>query len=198
MEEKLENIEFETKYRVEQNILMPFKWIVEKMPTFKDFVYAEGPDEYYVNGKFVKRYRREANKGPNARAEITTKYKTDSKNNIIRKEYNIRVDNTPRETIVEALKEEGYELNFIVMKSCFIYHMSDATLVFYTVADVTDGTLRKEDHFVEIEVSEELIHTMTESQAWEILTRYEKLLAPCGISPQKRLKLSLYEMYKHD
>jgi adenylate cyclase class IV len=74
--------------------------------------------------------------------------------------------------------------------------MEDATLVSYTVADITDGDLRSEDHFVEIEVSEEQIHTMNEGQAWAILTKYEKALEPLGITPQKRLKRSLYEMYK--
>ncbi|HXN74915.1 MAG TPA: hypothetical protein VN855_00300 [Candidatus Acidoferrum sp.] len=195
----LDHIEFESKYRVEQSILLPFKLIVEKMSTFKEFVYAEGPDEYFIKDSLFARYRKEANKGPNARAELTIKIKPEgAKNNIIREEYNVRVDSTPRETIVKFLSALGFKHNFTVMKSCFIYRMTDATLVFYTVADVTDGSLKGEDHFVEIEVSEELIHAMTESQAWEILTRYEKLLEPLGLNAQRRLKKSLFEMYRKD
>lgn len=198
-EKSLDHIEFESKYRVEQNILLPFKLIVEKMPTFKEFVYAEGPDEYFIKESLFARYRKEANKGPNARAELTIKIKPEgAKNNIIREEYNVRVDSTPRETIVKFLSALGFKHNFTVMKSCFIYRMEDATLVFYTVADVTDGSLKSEDHFVEIEVSEEKIHTMTESQAWEILIRYEKLLEPIGLNAQRRLKKSLFEMYRRD
>lgn len=196
-EKKLDHIEFESKYRVEQSIILPFKLIVEKMDTFKEFVYAEGPDEYFVKGELFARYRKEANKGPNARAELTIKIKPEgAKNNIIREEYNVRVDGTPRETIVKFLNALGFKHNFTVMKSCFIYRMEDATLVSYTVADITDGDLRSEDHFVEIEVSEEQIHTMNEDQAWAILTKYEKALEPLGITPQKRLKRSLYEMYR--
>jgi len=196
-EKKLDHIEFESKYRVEHNIVLPFKMIVEKMPTFKDFVYAEGPDEYFIKDDLFARYRKEANKGPNARAELTIKIKPEgAKNNIIREEYNVRVDGTPRETIVKFLNALGFEYNFTVMKSCFIYHMEDATLVSYTVADITDGNFKNEDNFVEIEVSEEQIHTMTESQAWDILTKYEKALEPIGLSAQKRLKRSLFEMYK--
>lgn len=199
MEKKLDHIEFESKYRVEQNITLPMKLIVEKMPTFKEFVYAEGPDEYFIKGELFARYRKEANKGPNARAELTIKIKPEgAKNNIIREEYNVRVDGTPRDTIVKFLGALGFELNFIVMKSCFIYRMEDATLVSYTVADVTDGVLKSEDHFLEIEVSEEKIHTMTEAEAWVILTKYEKSLESLGINPQKRLKRSLFEMYRRN
>lgn len=198
-DKKLDHIEFETKYRVEQSIQLPFKLIVEKMDTFKDFVYAEGPDEYFINGKLFARYRREANKGDNARAELTIKIKPDgAKNNIIREEFNIRVDGTPRYTLVKFLSALGFEYNFTVMKTCFIYHMEDATLVSYTVADITDGEIKREDNFVEIEVSEEKIHNMTEEQAWEILVKYEKALEGLGINPQKRLRKSLYEMYRRD
>jgi len=198
-EKKLDHIEFESKYRVEQSIILPFKMIVEKMDTFKEFIYAEGPDEYFVKGELFARYRKEANKGPGARAEITIKIKPEgAKNNIIREEFNVRVDSTPRETVVKFLSALGFKHNFTVMKSCFIYRMEDATLVSYTVADVTDGNLKSEDHFVEIEVSEEQIHTMNEDQAWAILTKYEKALEPLGITPQKRLKKSLYEMYRRD
>lgn len=198
-EKKLDHIEFESKYRVEQNILLPFKLLVEKMPTFKNFIYAEGPDEYYVKDELFARYRKEANKGPDARAELTIKIKPEgAKNNIIREEFNVRVDATPRETIIKFLNAIGFMHNFTVMKTCFIYHMTDATLVYYTVGDLTDGKLKGEDHFVEIEVSEELIGNMTEDEAWAILVRYEKALESIGVSPQKRLRKSLYEMYRRE
>jgi hypothetical protein len=31
-----------------------------------------------------------------------------------------------------------------------------------------------------------------------VVQKYEKLLSPIGISPQKRKKLSLFEMYRKD
>lgn len=196
-EKKLDHIEFESKYRVETDVLMPMKILVEKMATFKDFIYAEGPDEYFTKEDSFIRYRKEANKGPDSRAELTMKIKPEgAKNNIIREEYNVRVDATPRETVVKLLTALGYKHNFTVMKSCFIYHMEDATLVYYSVADITDGSLKTMNHFVEIEVSEEKIHNMTETEAWEVLTRYEKALEVVGLSPQKRLRKSLFEMYR--
>jgi adenylate cyclase class IV len=198
-ESKLDHIEFESKYRVETNILMPMKLVVEAMPTFKEFVYAEGPDDYFTKGDSFVRYRKEAHKGPNGRAELTMKIKPEgAKNNIIREEFNVRVDGTPKETITKFLNALGYKHNFSVMKSCFIYRMEDATLVYYTVADITNGDLRDMQHFVEIEVSEEKIGNMTATEAWEILVKYEKALAPIGLSPQKRLKKSLFEMYHRE
>lgn len=197
-EKKLDHIEFESKYRVEPNIAMQFQLLVGKMSTFKEFVHAIGPDEYFVKGEeqFI-RYRKEAHKGPDSRAELTMKIKPQgAKNNIIREEFNVRVDGTPRETIVKFVTALGFKHNFTVYKNCLIYRMTDATLVFYTVADITDGMLKNEDHFIEIEVDEETIHTMTEAQAWEILVKYEKALEIIGINSQKRLRKSLYEMYK--
>lgn len=198
-EKKLDHIEFESKYRVDSSVLMPMKMLVEKMPTFREFIYAEGPDDYFISGESFVRYRKEANKGPNARAELTMKIKPEgAKNNIIREEFNVRVDGTPRETIVKFLSALGFSHNFTVIKSCFIYRMEDATLVYYYVADTTDGSIKNENHFVEIEVSEEQIHTMTEEQAWSILTKYEKSLESIGLNPQKRLRKSLWEMYRRD
>jgi adenylate cyclase class IV len=176
---------------------LPMKLLVERMPTFQEFIYAEGPDEYYTKNDAFIRYRKEANKGENARAELTMKIKPEgAKNNIMRTEYNIRVDGTPHDVITKFVNALGFQNNFTVMKSCFIYRMEDATLVYYTVADITDGSFKNINHFVEIEVSEEKIHTMTEDEAWSIITKYEKALESIGVNPQKRLKKSLFDMYK--
>lgn len=189
--------EFETKYRVEPHILTEFKTIMDRVEGLNKFIYVEGPDEYFVkDGRFI-RYRKASHGLDDNRAELTLKVKPDlAKNNIIRKEVNIRVDNTPLDAIHEFIKEIGFLPNFKIWKSCHIYNFTDATLVFYTVYDTTDGKAQKTDNFLEIEVSEELMHELTEDQCWDIITKYEKLLEGVGISPQKRLRKSLYEMYK--
>lgn len=198
-EKKLDHIEFESKYRVDPSIVIPFGLLVEKMETFREFKYATGPDVYFTKEDQFIRYRKEAHKGPDSRAELTMKIKPKgAKNNIIREEFNVRVDGTPKETVLKFVSALGFTHNFTITKYCNIYYMEDATLVFYTVGDITNGTLKKTECFVEIEVSEEKIHTMTEDQAWEILVKYEKALESVGISPQKRLKLSLFEMYSKE
>lgn len=196
--------EFETKYRVEIEDLVKFKRLVTNFPNVTGFVYAEGPDHYYVKPgtDSFQRYRKEDWK-EGGRAELTKKVKPQgAKNNNIRKEWNIRVDGTPKETIFEAIEEDGYRYNFSIWKSCHIYHTTEATLVFYSLVDVTDKVEGKEvykpekvHHFLEIEVNEDSIDKITEEEAWDVIKRYEEALSPLGISAQKRLRKSLFEMF---
>jgi adenylate cyclase class IV len=86
----------------------------------------------------------------------------------------------------------GHKFNFKIWKSCHIYEFHNATLVFYTV--IEDGST-KENHFIEIEVNEERIHELTEEEAWNVIAGWEAILAPVGVTPQKRLRNSLYDMY---
>ena len=121
--------------------------------------------------------------------EITFKKKHKSANNIRRTEINLRVDNSNAETIREFCEGIGYEHTFDVYKYCDIYYADDAVLVFYSVKD-DNG---KMDHFIEIEVNEEM--DFTEDQAWTIIKKYEKILEPVGVKPQGRIRKSLFEMY---
>jgi adenylate cyclase class IV len=188
--------EFETKYRVEPHLLTEFKRIVGTVTLLEKFLYVEGPDEYWIRDENFARYRRPEHGLDNNRAELTMKMKPKgAKNNIIRREWNWRVDGTPPETIREGLKDLGFVFNFSVWKSCHIYNFDDATLVFYTVYDTTSGKASKTDSFVEIEVSEEHVSEMTETQAWTIIEKYEKILEGIDITPQKRMRRSLFEIY---
>lgn len=195
-DEKLERfIEFETKYRVDGGQVYAFKQIVESLDKPYDFIYVQGPDYYFVrDDERFARYRK-AEHGDSDRAEVTFKLKPiGAKNNIQRKEYNWRVDKTPFTEIAEGLEDQGYKFNFKIRKSCHIYKLEDATLVFYTVIDDKN----KMDHFVEIELHEAEIHNFTQEQAMEIIRKYETILAPIGISYRGRLTKSLFEMYVKD
>lgn len=189
--------EFEVKYRIDPILVQRFKSIISSIKEVKDFKYVEGTDHYLVNDSGFWRFRTE-DWTPNGRRELTKKIKPDgAKNNISRAEYNILLDhNVEKEAIFESLKHDGYEYNFSVFKGAHIYFTDDATIVFYTVTDTTPGVKFNEDSFVEIEVDEELIGQITEKEAWEIINKYEKALEPIGITPQKRLRKSLFEMYK--
>jgi adenylate cyclase class IV len=188
--------EFETKYRVEPHYLTEFKRLMSTIPDLHRFLYVEGPDEYWVRDGDFARYRRPEHGLDNGRAELTMKKKPEgAKNNIIRREWNWRVDGTPAETIREGLKDLGFAFNFSVWKSCHIYNFEDATLVFYTVYDTTNGKASKTDSFVEIEVSEEHVSKMTEEQAWSIIEKYEKILATIDLTPRNRMRRSLFEIY---
>jgi adenylate cyclase class IV len=187
--------EFETKYRLDGDRVYEFKQIVETLGESYDFLYVQGPDFYYTkeDGSFL-RYRKAEN-DKSGRAELTMKSKPDgASHNILRKEVNLRVDKNKFSTIEEFATMLGYEFNFRIWKMCHIYKFKDATLVFYTVRDKKDSMV----HFVEIEVDEETIHKLTESEAMDVVRKYEKVLSPLGITHNKRLKKSLFEMYVRD
>jgi hypothetical protein len=201
VEESLEYCEFETKYRIDAHLLIEFKKVVESINEKKSFIYVEGPDKYYIRdndleGSFA-RYRKPSYGLDNGRTEVTFKLKPPgAKNNIKRTEYNWRVDGTPEETIHKSLIDLGWKFNFSIWKSCQIYKLKDATLVFYTVYDTTDGKATKSDSFLEIEVHEENMKHLTEKEAFGIIEYYEKLLFPLGINAQKRMRKSLFEMFR--
>lgn len=212
-EKTLEHIEFETKYRVEDHQLIAFKQIMDSYPEEKKFIYVEGPDYFWTwpkwwfdnnpqwdeEGTFT-RFRKPSYGLDNGSRQITTKYKPkDSKNSIQRTENNIDVkDKTEESVILKEFECSGKKFNCSIVKNCHIYKLSDATLVFYTVYDTTDGKPKKSDNFVEIEVDEENMKNTTEDQAWAVITKYEKVLESLGLNARKRLHKSLFAMYRRD
>lgn len=189
--------EFETKYSSDIAHLSQFKTIVENLPGLLEFIYCEGPDTYFTksDGSFG-RYR--AAKYPHGTnyAQWTLKIKpAGAKNNFSRLEYNWRVDGTPAQEITDGATSMGFSFNFKISKACQIYKFSDATLVFYSVKE--EGS-NKDDYFMEIEITEETVHELTEEEAWSIIRKYEKILEPVGVTAQKRMRRSLFEMYKKD
>jgi len=189
--------EFETKYRVNGDIEQPFKFLImsleEKLGKW-EFTYAEGPDYYYTKSdRSFGRYRKAINQ---KMAWWTMKEKPEgARHNIKRKEVNWRVDVTPYNTIHEGAVMQGYSLNFKIYKVCHIYKFKEATFVFYRVID---SDTNKPDHFIEIELDEETIGSLTTSEAWEKIKKYEQLLEPLGITYRNRLNKSLFEMYRRD
>lgn len=187
--------EFETKYKTSADVLSEFKDIAEKLPKLKNFLYVEGPDYYYVNPNIgsaiaFARYRRASHSKDGG--TLTFKEKTSDKNNIVRYEDNLDLaKHVTKEQVEATVNRLGYEFNFKITKMCHIYKYEDATLVFYSVRDKD----KKEAHFLEIEVDEDTIGNLTEDDAWLIVKKYEAALGPIGVIAQKRLRLSLFEMY---
>ena len=129
------------------------------------------------------------------REELTYKSKPEgAKNNIARTEVNLRVDSNSQETVEKFVNVLGFEKNFSITKICHIYFAKDANLVFYSIVD-HDAKSKEMSHFIEIEVNEELCSKLTEEENWNVIRKWENIMAPLSISPQKRLKKSLFDMY---
>ncbi len=190
--------EFETKYRVEESKLFEFKRIMEQRPA-ASFMYVEADDIYFVKGdpqeadEFLRLRFSKLKSGEAERRELTYKKKLNDKNNIQRKEINLRVDQTKdfEFTVSELCRALGYERNFSITKYCHIYFFEKACVVFQSVKYPDSD---KVDHFIEIEVSEDT--KFTEEEAWAIIREWEEALRPLGIGAKNRSRLSLFEMYR--
>lgn len=191
-QETLKFTEFETKFRVDGDLLYVFKNLMETKEGLRGFLYVQGPDYYYTHadGSFI-RYRKAEHRSDDE-AELTMKKKQAVGNNIIRTEVNLKVDSNDLETVEAFCNLLGYKFNFKIHKYCHIYKFDDALVCFYSVKNEK----AEWDHFLEVEVEPEL--SLTEEEGWSIIRKWETVLAPLGISPQKRLKKSLFETYKRE
>lgn len=186
-------LEVETKYDANEIDRMAFKDLIRGFNP-KTFVYVESKDVYYTRGEdeFL-RYRMPSfNKlsGEENRAELTFKKKIKQENNLVRLEVNLRVDLNDPKLVHAFCTGLGYEKDFEIEKSCDIYYWDDADIVYYSVKDATG----KYDYYLEIEALED--HNFSKEKSWEIVLKYERMLLPLGITPQKRKKLSLFEIYR--
>lgn len=186
-------LEVECKYNADDISRIAFKDLAKSLNP-KSFIYVESSDVYYVReeDEFLRYRMPSENKlsGEENRAELTFKKKHKDANNLVRTEVNLRVDLNDGNLIHAFCEGLGYKKNFQIQKACDIYFFDDADIVFYSVKDESG----KYSYYLEIESNENI--GMTHEQSWEVVLKYEKLLAPLGITPQKRKKLSLYEMYR--
>jgi adenylate cyclase class IV len=187
-------LEMETKYNTSAEIQFKFKQILDSHPEVEDFLYVQGDDIYYTKGEEFLRYRMPSDK-KNKRSELTYKTKHGNKTNIARTEVNLRVDYNDHNTIEKFVNILGFDFNFRINKICHIYYTKEANLVFYSIIDHANKD-KDPSHFIEIEVNEELASTLTEEQNWDIIRKWENILAPAGVIPQKRLRKSLFEIYR--
>lgn len=184
-------LEIETKYAADEIDRIAFKTFLKSLNP-KNFLYVESTDIYFTKNDEFLRYRMPPETDKSKRAELTFKKKHVSSNNIVRTEVNLRVDMNDEITIQAFCEGLGYSKNFKIYKMCDIYSFEDAVIVFYTVID----ELNKTSSFLEIEVNEGL--ELNEEESKKIILKYETALSSLGLSPQKRLKKSLFEMYRKD
>ena len=178
--------EIETKYAADDKSMQDFIDLVVPMNPVKTML-VSSYDDYFVNknDNFI-RYRYTDDHG-----ELTIKYKTTDKNNNERIEINLPTAGDNLSHVAEFCKHLGYNWNFGIYKTCKIYWVDHMVLVYYVVYDKEMKELRR---FIEIEADEE--HDWESEQvAWDKVVEYEKLLQPLGITPQNRLKKSLFEIF---
>lgn len=183
-------LEIEYKYKADGISVADFSKFCESKVPRKTTV-AMGTD-YFFNKKNSDstfcRYRTGADIN-----QLTFKRKTEDKNNYVRTEHNIDLALSVDRSRIEALLPEfGYQYNFSMHKSCIIYTFDWYIMVYYICYDEERKELGR---FVEIEMSEN--KEWAEGEAEAELTVVEKLCKPLGLSPQARVKKSLFELFKN-
>jgi adenylate cyclase class IV len=185
--------EVELKFNADDIDIFAFKDLAKSFNP-KSFIYVESQDIYYAKSEneFLRHRLPAQNKGTpeESRSELTLKRKTVDQNNWKRIEINLRVDGNDPKLVEAFCAGLNFTRNFAIEKCCQIYFYETVDIVMYSVKD-ENGSY---SHFLEIEGLEDI--GMTPEQLWEEVIKYEKLLAPLGITPQKRKKLSLWEIYR--
>lgn len=180
--------EIETKYRAQDIKLREFRKLAETLKP-KKFKLAESYDHYFVRSEadFI-RFR--AGTSP----ELTMKQKLNDKNNFIRTEVNLRIEDQDEATVQKFCSLLGYQPNFSIFKACWIYWYESFNIVYYIIYE-DDRRLKELDRFIEIEMSESK-EWKDEGEAWDELVKIEKAMGQLGLSAQARIKKSLFEMFR--
>lgn len=178
--------EIETKYYAKDIDINKFVDLVE--PLNPEWIMVSSYDDYFTNadGEFI-RYRYTDNHG-----ELTIKRKTSELNNNNRIEVNLKTSGKSFKDVSAFVDLLGYKLNFSIYKTCKIAFLEKIVLVYYVVYD---SKLNELHRFVEIEAKEQYPWA-SEEEAWQEVTKYEKMLEPLGITSKHRLKKSLFEIFR--
>lgn len=186
-------MEIEFKYRADDISLTAFKAFCASIKAIPKIINASGYDHFYSNTTDADRFGR-LRSGADMH-QLTFKRKTTDKNNYIRTEHNIDLLPTVTKEQIEALFSEfGYNYNMSLFKTCFIYQYDWYTFVYYICYD---SDMKELGRFFEIEMNES--HSWSsQEEAWNQLQVMERLCRPLGVTPQSRVKRSLFELFKKE
>ncbi len=188
--------ELELKYSADGISLAKFQTLAEEM-NYKKLLVVSGNDTYYTAPSALKdtgieflRYRH------GSTPELTFKIKTNQNNNNSRIEVDLPLSKKVTKFIINKFVEMlGFKENFQIYKECYIYYYDKIDIVYYTVRDKEEGKILTK--FIEIEARKDAKFSSQE-EAWKLVKEMEQNMAVLGISPQNRLKRSMWEIFRKD
>ena len=184
--------ELEYKYNADEIKLTDFKKLIKTMQ-HKQLLEVSSWDVYYTKENDKEEFQRFRNSTTNP--ELTKKRKVKNSNNWERIESDLPLDpkRITEEKVSFHVGLDGYKENFRIYKSCTIYWLDLVNFVYYIVYN---ENMKEVGRFVEVEINKDQVQKLGgEEKAFEVLKEYEQKLLPLGISPQNRLKKSLFEMF---
>lgn len=182
--------ELEFKYKADGVKLTEFVTLMQKRG-FNIRKDVSSWDHYYTDttskDQFI-RYRESDS------PELTLKRKVKETNNWERVEVDLPLDpdRITKGTVDKWAQLEGYESNFTIYKSCFIFWFDLFNSVYYVVYD---KDMNEKGRFIELEVNKDKVEGLGVETAFNHIKEMEKELAILGINPQNRLKKSLFEIF---
>jgi len=185
--------EIEYKYNAEEIARQAFNALCRSLSPVKELLLdANNDNKPSIDHYFTKADRFMRFRYGQGKWELTTKVKTVVGNNKVRTEINIKLG--PGMNFEKAKAFSGIfslEHDFSIIKDVQVFWFEKIVLSHYTCYD---EQMKKLNTFLEIEADEE--HEWdSEEQALAELAEWEKKLAPLGLTPQKRIKKSLFEFY---
>lgn len=182
-------LELEYKYSATHTSLSDFLEVLKNLSPEKELK-TSSFDYYYTKNNdknsFI-RYRESDN------PELTIKRKVNT-SNWERIEVDLPLDKSQcTKPLVDAwVNLENYKENFRIYKSCFIFWVGKVNYVYYIVYD---ENLKEKGRFIEVEVNKKEVPALGLDKAKALLKDSETVLIALNISPQNRLKKSLFEMF---
>ena len=187
--ESLKFIEIEYKYNAKDIERANFNSLCKSLGPKRELaVEADTSADYYFSKKdrFM-RFRQHKNNW-----ELTTKIKHEDSNNKVRTEINIKLGAGMSPEKAKAFSEVfGLKPDFTIKKDVQIYWFDKVVLSHYTCLS-EDG--RPLDTFMEIECDESYPWKTT-GEALEELAKWEEIFSKVGLTAQKRIRRSLFEIY---
>lgn len=183
-----EYTELEFKYKADEIALKDFIKLMKDLPVQQQKDVSSW-DHYYTSNnedEFI-RYR-ESDK-----PELTIKRKTNVNNNWQRIEVDLPMDEKRSKvsTVTKWVELLGYKPKKSIYKSCFIYWLDYVNFVYYIVYD---EEMKEKGRFIEVEFNKERLTDASEKIS-DQLKMGQEVLFKLNLSPQNRLKRSLFEIF---
>lgn len=183
--------ELEYKYRADSIKLIDFKALLRTPAVIKNKLAASW-DIYYTQANSEDSFQRF--RMDHEKPELTKKVKQADSNNWRRIESDLPLDpaRVTEELVAFHVGLDGYKENFRIFKYCDIYFEENLNYVYYTVYN---ENMQEVGRFIEVEVNKNKVSELAD-RVDSVLKAGEERLSKLGITPQHRMKKSLYETFR--
>ena len=181
--------ELEFKYKADDISLSSFLKVMGDLPIIiqKD---VSSWDHYFTNDTNKEEFLRFRESDT---PELTIKRKTNQNNNWQRVEVDLPIENSRSKigTINKFVELLGYKPNTSIYKTCFIRWTEYINFVYYIVYD---DDMKEKGKFIEVEFNKSKLPEHAD-KVIDQLKYGQEVLAKLGLTPQSRLKKSLFEIF---